>query len=96
MPKRIANNKIILYREGVGRIVVQAGKQFDFTAKELEDIKRDAPNSIRTPRNESEEVQEVIPPKPAKAGKNAPKAESKPEGEGKGEGGGAGEGDGEL
>jgi hypothetical protein len=107
MPKRIANNTIILYREGK-RVRIPAGKAFDFTAKELEDLKASSPDSIRTPRDESESVQTIEAPKTdtgkggkqqggKNQGKNQGKPESKPEGDGEGAGaeGGQGGADGE-
>jgi hypothetical protein len=102
MPKRIAVNTIILHRAGVGRVRVPAGKLFDFTAAELETLKETAPDSIRTPRNEVESVQEVEVPKSqanqggkgGKGGKQqqSAKVESKPEGDGEGADAGAGAG----
>jgi hypothetical protein len=56
---RVANGKIILHREGVGRVVVNANQSFKFTQKELDDLKETNPDAVRTPVNEEESAVEV-------------------------------------
>lgn len=61
MPKRIAENKIIVHRNGA-RVVIKPGQLFDFTADELAALKIDAPEAVRTIKNEADTVEEVIAP----------------------------------
>lgn len=52
MPKRIPNVAITLHRDGT-RVDVVAGKLFDFTKDELDQLKLLNPDAVRLPRNES-------------------------------------------
>lgn len=45
MPKRIVNDLVILYREGK-QIVPEVGKEFDFTAEELNSVTKSNPKAL--------------------------------------------------
>ena len=65
MPKRIANNTLVLMRSGQ-RVTVKPGQQVDLTAEELADINRVAPDALRKPAAELpvDEVKLPDAPKP--------------------------------
>lgn len=84
--KRIANSKIVLHRKGVGRIVIKANQSFEFTPEELESLKLQDPDCVRTPINEDEDAVEVKA-KPAK-GADAQTGSGKKGGAAKGDGAG--------
>lgn len=75
MPKRFAVSTIHVVRDEK-TVVVKAGTTFDFTADELKDITRMAPDAVRTPKNEdvSFEEQEKLDLAEAKALDEANKA----------------------
>lgn len=75
MPKRIANNKIILVRDGQ-RVVIKPNQSFDFTTAEIKDIEAGSSDTLRKLVNEAEEVVEVKVPAPAATTKPT-KAEAK-------------------
>lgn len=60
MPIRVATGKIILFREGK-RVVIRKDQSFDFTAKELSELRQVNESAVRKPRVEApEEVQAQI------------------------------------
>lgn len=73
---RIANNKIILHRNGQ-RVTIPAGSKFDFTADELESITETDKDALRKLVNEDDSAPTVkVPAAPkgsatAKAGQMA-------------------------
>lgn len=58
MPIRIANQTIVLQRDGK-RIVVKPKEKYDFTAKELEEIKGINKNAVRQPINETVDASDI-------------------------------------
>jgi hypothetical protein len=67
MPKRIAVNSIVVYRDGK-RFTVKPDQMFDFTDAELADIKRSASDAVRQPTPENAVVEVKLPGASAPAG----------------------------
>lgn len=58
MPKRIATQTIVLFRDKK-RVVIKPKQQFDFTADEIKEITTASKDALRKPVNESEELVEI-------------------------------------
>lgn len=58
MPKRIATQTIVLYRDKK-RVVIKPKQQFDFTTAEITEITEASKDALRKPVNESEELVEI-------------------------------------
>lgn len=58
MPKRIATQTIVLYRDKK-RVVIKPKQQFDFTTAEINEITAASKDALRKPVNESEELVEI-------------------------------------
>lgn len=61
MPKRELTQAVVIQREGVPRLRLKAGQVFDFTAQELEELKRMNPDAIKPPQVAKEPEEVTLP-----------------------------------